>query len=147
MVSIANGIEKSKSEALFHHVKHLLFIIGANFYFYIIMIAIYGFVAVQPFHYQYPTLHAIESFILILILAVLNVGVVLALIAKIFKINELVLYITPPLYCVYKDLAGSPDFLARLYFTFSGFEQIANFVVLFFITLIAGRLLVKVYSK
>ena len=147
MVSIVNGIEQSKSKTLFQHVKHLLFIIGANFYFYIIMIAIYGFVAVQPFHYQYPTLHAIESFILILILAVLNVGVVLALIAKIFKVNEQVFYITPPLYCVYMDLAGSPDFLARLYFAFSGFEQIANFVVLFFITPIAGKLLAKVYGR
>lgn len=123
--------------------KNAFFIVAANYYFYMAMMAIYGFVAVQSFHYQYPVLHAIESLALILFLAILNVGVVLVVVAKFINISSKVLYFFPPLYCLYIKL-GVPS---KLIFTFSNFEELANVVLLFFITYVADQLLARTYLK
>ncbi|GLS82324.1 hypothetical protein [Paraferrimonas haliotis] len=141
---IEHPLEKSNFKLFF---KNTIFVVVANYYFYIIMMVIYGFAAAQPFHYQYPILHAIESILLIFFLAVLNIGVVLGAAAKLLSINSKVLYFFPPLYCLYIKLGASPDVISRLMFTLSNVEVLANTVILFFVTYLADKLLVRIYLK
>lgn len=145
----SNVIEGSSSEKFSFtlYFKNAVFIVSANYYFYIVMMVIYGYVAVQPFHYKYPALHAIESIILILFLATLNIGVILVLAAKLLGINSKILYFFPPIYCLYVQLNYPPDFISRLMFTFSNFETFTNMALLFFITYLADKLLVLNISK
>lgn len=143
-----NGLEHQQDKLNFKSFfNNVLFVVAANYYFYIAMMAIYGFAAVQPFHYQYPMLHAIESIALILVLAVLNIGVVLGVVAKLLSISSKVFYLTPPLYCLYLKLGTPPDIISSLVFTFSNFEMLANIVLLFFVTYLADKLLVRTYLK
>lgn len=141
---IEHQLEKYNFKSYF---KNMLFVVAANYYFYIVMMAIYGFAAVQPLHHQNPILHAIESIMLILFLSVLNIGVILGAAAKLFSIHSKVLYFSPPLYCLYIKLGAPPDVLSRLLFTFSNMEVLANTMLLFFVIYLADKLLIRTYLK